>query len=206
MGYPLPDLEAITDDVCISLHVPDNPEVLRAFWGALLELTYPWNWAVEDTDETRPAAKATAQYMADWLATQRYANVPYVCPNDEDPDEDDAPYWDDVVSAAGAGEGERWGYENILDWGVTAFLAVAGSPAAALFYKTTVSRARIAFKSLDAGAIVNILIDGILAAAVPTVSTTAGVSEIIEVDIDLVQFAADNGLSGVERIIRLVAA
>ena len=118
--------------------------------------------------------------------------------------DDDAPYWENLETVAGAGE--NWGYENLADWAITAFLAVAGSPLAALYYRTTAPKARLAFQTFDAGAIVNVFIDSILAFAVPTASTIPGQTEIVEATIDLVQFAADNSLAGNIREIRLVAA
>lgn len=206
MGYPLPDLESIETTVCVNLILPDNPELLRAFWGQVFALSNHWNWGLEITEDTRDAAREVGEYWRQIYADNRDSNIEYVCPEADEEDEDDAPYWDDAESMAGAGEGTKWGYEEIADWGVTAFLAVAGSPAAALFYRTTVPRARLAFQSMDLGDIVNIFIDGILAGSVNTASAVPGVAEIIEVPIDLVQFAADNSLTGVERLIRLVAA
>jgi len=182
---------------CYQINIPDDPVHRKAFFGTLHELAEPWNW---DTGEDEAKAAELATY---WRALLHDSQEPG-CGDSEG--EDDAPYWDDADSMAGAGEGTAWGYESIADWAITAFLAVAGSPAAALFYRTTVPRVRLAFRSMDAGDIVNILIDGILFGSVDTVSAVAGVPEIIEIPIDLVEFAAANSLSGVERLIRLVAA
>lgn len=164
-----------------------------------------WAW---DSDEGRnPQTDAErreiAQFMRVVIENNRAANLFYECPADDDPDED-APYWEDLETVAGAGE--NWGYESIADWAITAFLAVAGSPAAALFYKTAAPKARLAFQTFDAGAIVNVIIDGILALAIPTASTIPGQTEIVEATVDLVKFAADNDLTGTIREIRLIAA
>ena len=205
MGYIRPDLNEIDGEVCINLRIPNNPEILRAVWGQLDYLGNAWAWDDDDgrTPETDAERRAISEVMRVVMNDNRLANIEYICPDEED-GEDDAPYWEDLETVAGAGE--NWGYESIADWAITAFLAVAGSPAAAMFYRTAAPRARLAFQSFDAGAIVNIFIDGILALALPTASTVPGQPEIIEATVDLVKFAADNSLSGTERIIRMVAA
>lgn len=195
-GWTVPDVIDGHPTVCMRFEVPDNPQYRRAFYGALNELTKWYHW---DTDEE--SGRKIATYWTNVIYWDFYRE----CVSETD--NDDAPYWDDAETAAGEGEGTVWGYENIVDWGITAFLAVAaGAPGAAMFYKTTAPRVRLAFKSNDLGALAHIFIDGILAAAIPTASTEAGIDEIIEVPIDLVQFATDNGLSGAERLIRIVKA
>jgi hypothetical protein len=184
MGYIRPDLEAVDGEVCIQLRIPNNPEILRAVWGQLDWLGNAWAWDDDDgrTPETDAERIAIAEFMRNVLYNNRVANIEYECPPEEEP-EDDAPYWEDLETVAGAGE--NWGYEEIADWAITAFLAVAGSPLAA---------------------IVNVFIDSILAFAIPTASTIPGQTEIVEATVDLVQFAADNSLTGLIREIRLVAA
>jgi hypothetical protein len=205
MGYIRPDLEAVDGDVCIQLRIPNNPEILRAVWGQLDWLGNAWAWDDDDgrTPETDAERIAIAEFMRNVLYNNRVANIEYECPPEEEP-EDDAPYWEDLETVAGAGE--NWGYEEIADWAITAFLAVAGSPLAALYYRTAAPKARLAFQTFDAGAIVNVFIDSILAFAIPTASTIPGQTEIVEATVDLVQFAADNSLTGLIREIRLVAA
>lgn len=197
IGWPAPaDFEELPM-TCRKITIPDEPLFRAAFYGALTELSRWWNW---DTGGDQEEAKRIATYWRKLL----YIGISDDCDNGQD--EDDAPFWDDITSAAGAGAGTRWGYEDIADWAITAFLAVAGSPGAALFYKTTVPKARIAFKSHDLGAIADVFIDGIFAFAVNTVSTVPGVTEIIEAEIDLVEFAATHSLPGIERTIRIVKA
>lgn len=205
MGYIRPDLEAIEGEVCLNLRLPNNPEILRAVWGQLDYLGNAWAWDDDDgrTPETDAERRAIAEFMREVMYTNRAENLEYECPAEDEPD-DDAPYWEDLETVAGAGE--NWGYEEQADWAITAFLAVAGSPAAALFYKTVAPKARLAFQSFDAGAIVNVFIDSILALAIPTASTVAGQTEIIEATVDLVEFATVHSLPGTLREIRLVAA
>ena len=205
MGYIRPDLEAIDGEVCIQLRIPTNPEILRAVWGQLDYLGNAWAWDDDDgrTPETDAERRAIAEYMRVVMNNNRIANIEYECPPEEEPD-DDAPYWEDLETVAGAGA--NWGYESLADWAITAFLAVAGSPLAALYYRTAAPKARLAFQTFDAGAVVNVFIDSILAFAIPTASTLPGQTEIVEATVDLVQFAADHSLPGLIREIRLVAA
>lgn len=203
MGYLLPEnIEGLSGQVCVNLRLPDDPAILRAFWGQFYELTHYWNW---DRDEgTDAEAAAIAQFMKQVYFANEAANMEYACPIPRD----DAPYWDDAESLAGegAGEGEKWGFDEFADWIVTAFLATSVHPAAGLFYKTVIPKGRIAFKSHDYGALVRILIDGIFAIEVNTASSVPGVDEIIEVEIDFQQFAEAHDLPGDERTIRIERA
>lgn len=182
---------------CRKITIPDEPLFIAAFYGALTELSRWWNW---DTGGNENEAKAIATYWRNLL----YIGVDEDCGSSSD--EDEAPFWDDIESAAGAGAGTRWGYEDIADWAITAFLAVAGQPGAALFYKTTAPKVRLAFKSHDLGAVADVFIDGIFAFAINTVSSIPGVDEVIEAEVDLVDFATTHSLSGIERTIRIVKA
>lgn len=206
-GYILPeniDQYEPEDMICVSFNIPNERRYREAVLGQISRLQEWMTWEHGQHGDTR--ATEAAQFFRDFVMPTLTVGMT-VCNDCEDDDGDDAPYWDDAATAAGAGEGTVWGYENILDWGITAFLAIAaGAPGAAMFYKTTAPKVRLAFKSHDLGALAHIFIDGILAAAIPTMSTEAGIDEIIEVPIDLVQFAADNGLSGAERLIRIVKA
>lgn len=206
-GYILPeniDQYEPADMICVSFNIPNERRYREAVLGQILRLQEWTTWEHGQHGDTR--ATEAAQFFRDSvLPTLTVGQAP--CGDCEDEEGDDAPYWDDAESAAGAGEGTKWGYENILDWGITAFLAVAaGAPGAAMFYKTTAPKVRLAFKSHDLGALVDIFIDGILAGSVDTGSSVPGVEEIIETPIDLVQFAIDHSLSGSERLIRLVKA
>lgn len=205
MGYALPDLEAIDGEVCVSLRLPNEPNYLRAFWGQFFDLANVWNWGTEPTrdHDERSRRRAVGEYWRQVYATNRDANIFYTCNPRQD---DDAPYWDDAESVAGEGEGEKWGWDEAADWVVAAFLATSVHPTAGVFYKTVIPKGRIAFKSHDYGALVRILIDGILGIEVDTASTVPGVEEIIEVEIDFQQFAADHDLPPGERTIRIEKA
>lgn len=196
MAYEVPaqiDGYDEADFVCVSLRFPNAPEYRRAVRTQLLNLGQWWTWQRDGSTNARDAAVYWRKLL---LGLQIGDN----CAPGE-PDDDEAPYWDDAETIAGVGEGTRWEY--IGDWAVTAFLAAAGSPGAAILYRTLVQRARLAFKSDDLGALADIFIDGILAVTIDTITQTPGITEIIEADIDLIQFAADHSLPPGERIIRI---
>lgn len=195
-GYEVPaqiDGYDAEDFVCVSLRFPNAPEYRRAVRSQLLALGNWWTWERDGTTSARDAAIY-------WRELLIGLSIGDNCAPGE-PDDDEAPYWDDAETVAGEGAGTRWEY--IGDWAVTAFLATAGSPGAALLYRTLVNRARLAFKTADLGAIADIFIDGILALSIDTITQVPGITEVIEADIDLVQFAADNSLPPGERLIRI---
>lgn len=208
MGYLLPDVDAIDGEVCVQLRIPNEPAYIRAFWGALTELGNWYVWGAERArdDGEKAEREIVASIWREAIYQSRLDNIPYACPNDEDVDDDDAPFWEPATGALAGENAGQWGYDAIADWAITAFLAVAGSPLAALWYKTSVPVARVAFQTRDAGALVNIFVDGILALTVDTASTVPGVAELVEARIDLVAFATEHDLSGIERIIRIAAA
>lgn len=195
-GYLLP---AVIDGydpegfICLTLRFPDVPEYRQAVLGQLLDLGSWWKWERDGSQSARLAALY-------WRELLRGLTIADDCGYETEDDE--APYWDTAETVAGAGAGSKWEY--IGDWAVTAFLAAAGSPGAALLYRTLVQRARLAFVTHDLGEIADIFIDGILALSIDTITQTAGITELIEAEIDLVQFAADHNLSGSERVIEII--
>lgn len=204
MGYPIPEIDQIDGEVCVNLKLPNEPNFLRAFWGQFYELTRAASWGMEPTRDQEELAyrREVAQFWRELYAVNRDANIEYVCPDENDSEEDEAPYWSEADAQSAAGTGNNWEY--IGDWAVTAFLASAGSPAAALIYRTLVSKARLAFQTKDAGDIADVFIDGILALSIPT-AAVGGITEIIEAEIDLVAFATDHSLPAGERIIEIIA-
>lgn len=44
----LPPADPVTNErVCVLVFVPDKPEYMRAFFGALEELSQAWNWEAD---------------------------------------------------------------------------------------------------------------------------------------------------------------
>lgn len=211
-GYILPENIADYDEsefVCVKLLVPNDPLYRAALLAQLHELGtwHAWEHRHDKTAGRYGYADATAEAAAQFWRDTTLSNIEVLngpCDDCDDDESDDAPYWAEADAASDAGAGNNWEY--IGDWAITAFLATAGSPGAALIYRTLVSKARIAFKTQDAGDIADVFIDGILALSIPTASAVSGVAEIIEANVDLVQFAIDHDLpAGVERVIQIVS-
>jgi hypothetical protein len=66
-GWPLPLNPNPPQTVCVQLQVPDDPNYLAAFWGAVLDLSVGFNWA-NDTAHTAKIAAARMRQM--YLAAQ----------------------------------------------------------------------------------------------------------------------------------------
>lgn len=202
-GYLLPeniDDYAQDDMVCVTLQIPNERRYREALLGQLHALGYWFTWEHGAAGDTR--ASDAAQFFRDNVLGGITISTEPCHDCDDDNENEDAPYWADADALSDAGTAGNWEY--IGDWIVTGFLATAVSPLAALVYRTVVPRARLAFKTHDAGMLADVFIDGILAVTVPTLAGTPGVSEKIIADIDLVQFAADHSLPAGERLIRIV--
>jgi hypothetical protein len=205
-GYILPENVADYDEsefVCVKLLIPNDSLYRAALLAQLHELGNWHAWEHRPGARQDDIAEQAAQFWRD-TALDNITITDAPCGDGDDDETDDAPYWAEADAASDTGAGNNWEY--IGDWAITAFLATAGSPGAALLYRTLVSKARLAFKTQDAGDIADIFIDGILALSIATASAVPGVPEIIEANIDLVQFAIDHSLpAGVERVIEIVA-
>lgn len=87
----------------------------------------------------------------------------------------DEPDGDDAIESIGTGT--PW-YEDVADWFVAAYLAVTFTPAAGLFYITTLRNIRLQFRARNYGAIAEIFLDDVLQVEVDTYSP---VDEIIDI-------------------------
>ena len=138
--------EALADLVCRRFFIPDAPGLRESVSGALLELTYEWNWEQSGTMTPAEAASIMLEMY------NRYA-LDTACSN-----EIPAPYWEadednesgqqDALSQSwyGVVTSEVW-YEQLADWTIAGFLAIAATPAAAITYLTYVPRFRLALRT-----------------------------------------------------------
>lgn len=154
-------------DYCRTLKIPDDKLWLGIFNKALLETIYPWNWKqVNDTDLTIEECTALCYVIfEEYLATNSCAG------------EELAPFWDDADGDDATGDeidsGFPW-YEDLADFVVTAFLATSFTPAAAIEFVTIARKFRLAFRTRNYGAIVNIFLNGVLQPSVDTYSAAPG--------------------------------
>ena len=169
--------EALADLICRRFFIPDAPGLRESVSGALLELTYEWNWEQFGTMTPAEAASIMLEMY------NRYA-LDTACSN-----EVPAPYWEadednesgqqDALSQSwyGVVTSEVW-YEQLADWTIAGFLAIAATPAAAITYLTYVPRFRLALRTHDIGSAVKIFLDGTEIFAGDTYSASPGVMEV----------------------------
>ena len=149
--------EALADLLCKRFFIPDAPGLRESVSGALLELTYEWNWEQFGTMTPAEAASIMLEmYNRYALDTACGSEVP-------------APYWEggedneggqaSALSQSwyGVVTSEVW-YEQLADWTIAGFLAIAATPAAAITYLTYVPRFRLALRTHDIGSAVKIFL------------------------------------------------
>jgi len=157
--------EALADLICRRFFVPDTPAFRQSVSGALLELTYAWNW--EQSGTMTP--EETAAVMLTMY--NRYA-LDDACSVAEIP----TPFWDsaddlddqELPAAEGwygyvddpEGDPETIGFfEDVAIWTITGLLAISGNVGAAILFSTTAPRFHVAIRTGDVGEIIRILFD-----------------------------------------------
>lgn len=64
-GYLLPEEPETPERICVQLQIPNDQNHIRAFWGALQELSYWWNWERDSEHTARLAAKVWRYVVLD---------------------------------------------------------------------------------------------------------------------------------------------
>lgn len=184
VGFPTP-LSIPDETTCLLIQVPADPAWWALMVGVLYTLTLEWNWQQYEGGITRDEAAAAWQTILDNALD--IASISASCDYDVP-----APYWDDesaddaddegtVVDQPWYGEivneGVTW-REQVGIWAITAFLAVAATPAAAIAFLPFANKFVLAFKQHSLGAIVKVLIDGVEMATVDTYAPADGVKNV----------------------------
>lgn len=151
-----------------------NRQWLEFVTGAACALVLSKTWDVA-TDDERKEIRARAQDLLGVLNT----------PIEEPPFYESDETADDVQLPV-----EPW-YESLSDWVITAFLAITFTPGAAIVYKTTIPKLRLAFRTGDLGAIVRVLLDDL---EIWTGDTNAAEIGLLEANLDVESFAAEHSL------------
>lgn len=154
--------------------------------GALLELTYEWNWEQFGTMTPKETALAMLEiYNAYALdsACEELVPTPY-WDNTEDVG-DEAPFetqeWYGYVTDPEASPSELTFVEDILIWAFTGFLAIGtGSLNVAVAFRTIAPRFVLAMRSDDFVEVIRVIIDG---EEVARKSTSGTAGDILEMDI-----------------------
>jgi len=142
-----PDIPSET--ICRVLEMPNDKLWLGIFNKALLETVYYWNWKqVNETDLTPDEATEAcwAILWAYWESTNDCIEMV------------EAPFYDNEENVDDEENlGEQTWYDEISDWIIAGFLAISFTPAAAIAYRATIPRIRLAFKTGNAGTIVRVI-------------------------------------------------
>lgn len=142
--------------------------------GALTSLTHRSTWRTDD-----PELILQTQYRVNDLLKL------FVIPLEE------PPFYDDDETADDEQLPEAPWYENVADWVITAFLATTFTPGAAIVYKTTIPRLRLAFRTGDLGAIARVFLNDLEIWTGDTFAPTVGQ---LTAELDAEAFALTNNL------------
>lgn len=176
-GWLTPD-EPAADTICRLLLIPNSVEFQGLVDGALMELTFPYNY--EQYGTLTP--QETAQIMAEMLWDFGQIPLPSGC------EVVPAPYYDDPESADDAettdeqpwyGEMEGLTFtENVAIWGITGFIAYSGQIGAAIAFKTFAPKFVLAWRKSGVGGAIRVFIDGIDQGLLDTYDPAGGVLEV----------------------------
>lgn len=175
-GYLTPD-NLPEDRHCRTFKIPNDVQWLSVFMGALLPLIYSENW--QEYGELTPDEAADEMLAVIWDGYN----------NNDCPAPIEAPYWDDgtdvetvspeddqpwygelveTMGGMGAAEPTLTFFEELRLWAIVGFVAIAGTPAAAIAFAPFARKFVLAFKTGTAGAIVRVFFDGLHLADIDT--------------------------------------
>lgn len=180
-----PDTEdALADLLCRRFFVPDSPAFRESVSGALLELTYSWNWEQYGTmtpDETALAMLEMYNRYALDSACDYNAPAPYW--DDEDAsDADDTELittedWYGGVTYTESGVPVFAG-NRLENWLIAGFVAVVAGKDKAVRFLTATKQFDLYFRTGDWGGAVNVFLNGVLAVLVDTYSASPGLKRV----------------------------
>jgi hypothetical protein len=156
-GFPTPD--EIPEEVgYLVFYFPNNNDWVGVLLGAVMELTYEWNWYEWGVLTPAEAAEAFKTIVND---------APYNLLEQQTP----TPYWDDTgdVDDQDLPENQIWyGHwdgltfvEDIAIWGIAGFLAYSGNIGAAVQFITIAPKFTLAWKKDGLGGAIRVFIDGV---------------------------------------------
>lgn len=184
-GFPTPN-NAPDESVCRVLSLPAQEDYLALAMGALDALRKPYNW-FKNGDLTPDEAALLFAGILDAAYEQALSGQ---C----DPDVP-TPFWDtpeDADDMVPVGEQVWYGtaivtyasppevtfVEQLAIWTIAGFLAYSGAVASAIAFLTIAPRFVLAFKTGDAGAIIDIIIDSSRVGRYNTYSASPGILRV----------------------------
>lgn len=182
-GYRLPAIIEPDATKCVRFFIPDEQMHRIAFWGAVGELGYWWNW--ERDEDKRGAAVARV-----WRAVIEDAKTSECEECDDDDDEDTL---QDAYEALMDGV-----LENTIIGGITRAIGTALEDAGRIITETILPVVGITLVGLAVGALAAVIVGGV---TVGTVAVAAG--ETVEI---LVATGASVAESKIIELVALAAA
>jgi len=187
--YPTPT-DIPFETTCVTIAIPENPAFIGLWIGVLLTLCDPDNFVQFDGGIS---PETTAEIFRDALLdalTLEEISCPYMIP---------APYWDEATTAddEAPSDDQMWYgvitdflapideldfVENAAVWAITAFVAYAAGPGAAIFFRTVARRFVLAVQVDDVGEVIRVIVDA-AEYGIDTSGHSAG--DIIELAIDV---------------------
>lgn len=185
-GYPTPT-EIPEATASRTFCIPGSTAWLAVIMGCLMQLADEANWQVFDGGISAEDAAEAAQIIIDsgydgTCAASTNTPTPYWDDATDVDDESDpaTQVWYGYVDDAEAAREELTFFEDAAIWTFTGFLAVTGTPAAAILFNTIAPSFVLAMRGDDFGEVIRVLIDGQEQARV---DTTGLAGEVIRVPI-----------------------
>jgi len=176
-GFPTPNTPADEDAYLLFLF-PDKTWA-QYILGACRALVVEYNWYLSGDLETWEASEALRLIIqeAPYNLVDRSVPAPYWDEDSADDADDTAPQDDQPWYGILIDDNLTW-VENVGFWAITAFVALAATPAAAIAFVPIARRFTVAVKKHDLGGIVKAFIDGSEVGSIDTYSPSDGVGEM----------------------------
>lgn len=176
-GFPTPNTPAGEESYLLFLF-PD-PTWSQYILGACRDLVVEYNWYLSGDLETWEASEALRLIIqeAPYNLVDRSVPAPYWDEDSADDADDTAPRDDQPWYGILIDDNLTW-VENVGFWAITAFVALAATPAAAIAFVPIARRFTVAVKKHDLGGIVKAFIDGSEVGSIDTYSPSDGVGEM----------------------------
>jgi len=185
VGFPTPDSIPETTG-CRSFLLPDNDEWYGLLMGALQPLMDDERYYEWGSVTPAEAAAAFAEFIDDSYNSSCGATSQIPTPfwdNVTETDDEATPaeqIWYGEVEDAEVPADELTFVENAAIWTFTGFLALSGTPAAAILFHTVAPDFVIAMRGDDFAEVIRVIVDGVQHAQI---DTTDLAGELIEVPI-----------------------
>jgi len=176
-GFPTPDTPADEDAYLLFLF-PDKTWA-QYILGACKDLVVEYNWYLAGELETWEASEALRVIIqeAPYNLVDRSVPAPYWDEDTADDADDTAPRDDQPWYGILIDDNLTW-VENVGFWAITAFVAIAATPAAAIAFVPIARRFTVAVRQHNLGGIVKAFIDGAEVGSIDTYSPGEGVGEL----------------------------